>query len=676
MSARDAGAAAEQRSTTGPCRSGLGVSFAVAAAGAAALVAHAAYRLPYFVDDAFISLRYVQRLLEGRGLTWTDGERVEGYSNLLWVLACAALGALGIDLVLAARVLGVGGSAAALFAVVAAVAPRSRSEALPALAGALAFALSGTVAIWTIGGLEQPLLAALLAWAFVLAFPMLSPTEPARWLAPGVLLALACLTRPDGALFAAGSVLGLLLVRGRERATLRLAARLALLPALAVLGQLAFRLVYYGQWLPNTAFVKLGFGLVRLRHGLIYLVGGLGSLLPLVILAAGLFAALRRGDAAHRRIRFLAVPMLLWCGYLVAIGGDVNAAWRHFTPIALGLALMIAIGLSELDAREGGARVAARASALATLCLLWVLQLSDPQLNRARDERWQWDGEVVGRLLGTAFAAEQPLLAVDAAGSVPYFSRLPALDMLGLSDGFLAHHRPSDFGSGVLGHELGDGAYVLSREPDLVLFCYRFTLPEPCFRSGIEMLDDPRFAAAYRLIRLEGHDPYLFRSVIWARAEGGRIGIRRSESEVVVPAWFATDAAASAAHLGVNGKLVVSVAARSPAGVAALALVPGGWTVSAIGRGPAPRVLVSETGSKTWRSGEGSVAFELAGGGEPRVDVLVRAAGPSEIFVLEALRFERTALELESRDPRDPDDQESTRGRRIRSGPKERRNAA
>ena len=236
---------------------------------------------------------------------------------------------------------------------------------------------------------------------------------------------------------------------------------------------------------------------------------------------------------------------------------------------------MIAIGLAELEAREGGARAAARAGAAVALFLVWAVQLTDPQLDRAREERWQWDGEVVGRLLGTAFAAEQPLLAVDAAGSVPYFSRLPAVDMLGLSDGYLAHHRPADFGSGALGHELGDGAYVLSREPDLVLFCHTFAQPEPCFRSGVEMVRSPEFAAAYRLIRLEGQDPYRFRAVVWARAEGGPIGIRRSENEVVVPAWFATDTATSAAHLGFDRKLVVSVAARSPAAAVRAAALAG-----------------------------------------------------------------------------------------------------
>ena len=64
-----------------------------------------------------ISLRYADRLQQGRGLTWTDGERVEGYSNLLWVLMTAGLGWLGLDLVLATRLLGVAGQLALLFAV-------------------------------------------------------------------------------------------------------------------------------------------------------------------------------------------------------------------------------------------------------------------------------------------------------------------------------------------------------------------------------------------------------------------------------------------------------------------------------------------------------------------------------------------------------------------------------
>ena len=42
----------------------------------------------FMTDDAFISFRYVRNLLEGHGLVFNPGERVEGYSNF-W--SCPAL---------------------------------------------------------------------------------------------------------------------------------------------------------------------------------------------------------------------------------------------------------------------------------------------------------------------------------------------------------------------------------------------------------------------------------------------------------------------------------------------------------------------------------------------------------------------------------------------------------
>ena len=60
---------------------------------------HVWFYAPFISDDAFISLRYAERLLQGHGLTWTDGERVEGYTDLAWVLLTALLGALRIDLI-------------------------------------------------------------------------------------------------------------------------------------------------------------------------------------------------------------------------------------------------------------------------------------------------------------------------------------------------------------------------------------------------------------------------------------------------------------------------------------------------------------------------------------------------------------------------------------------------
>ncbi len=136
------------------------------------LLWNAAYVMPYMPDDSLITARYAERLIEGKGLTWTDGERVEGYSNLLWTLAIAALGALGVDILDAARVLGVIGMTAVLVAIAFAYRPRSLAQLLTPTIAALLFAGAGPSGVWAIGGLEQPLVAALLAWALVAGFPI------------------------------------------------------------------------------------------------------------------------------------------------------------------------------------------------------------------------------------------------------------------------------------------------------------------------------------------------------------------------------------------------------------------------------------------------------------------------------------------------------------------------
>jgi hypothetical protein len=53
-------------------------------------------------------------------------------------------------------------------------------------------------------------------------------------------------------------------------------------------------------------------------------------------------------------------------------------------------------------------------------------------------------------------------------GAVGYYSRLPVVDMLGLTDRHIAR-RDLPTGRGWAGHEKHDGAYVLSRRPTYLL---------------------------------------------------------------------------------------------------------------------------------------------------------------------------------------------------------------
>src|SRR5580765_7051222 len=58
-------------------------------------------------DDAFISFRYIRNFVEGNGLVFNIGERVEGYTNLLWVLLLSVFVFLKMNVENVAQILSV-----------------------------------------------------------------------------------------------------------------------------------------------------------------------------------------------------------------------------------------------------------------------------------------------------------------------------------------------------------------------------------------------------------------------------------------------------------------------------------------------------------------------------------------------------------------------------------------
>ena len=538
-----------------------GLALAILVLAAAVLVAHAWRYRGFFIDDAFISLRYAQRFATGHGLTWVDGERVEGYSNLSWVLACAALLRAGVDGVLAARLLGHLAALAALAAVVWSFRPARLADAAPALFAALALAIALPLPAWAMGGLEAPLVAATLAWALVLTFDE-------RALPAGVAWALLCLTRPDGALLVAAALAGLAVTGG-----LRAAVRIALLPAAAVAAQLAFRRLYYDAWVPNTALVKLGVTLDRVRFGAAYLWSGALGFAALVVLAAAAAAVVE--PRARRRVVILGGCLVAWCAYVLVVGGDWMPAHRLLVPALVLLVLLGAEALAAASARGGDWRTRAFIAAGALLAVHVAIQASDPEAPRGQ-HRWVWDARAVGLTLGRAFAARQPLLAVDSAGAIAYYSELPTLDLLGLTNPVIAR-RPTD-GHAIVGHDRGDGRYALSRQPDLVLFGGPRG-GHAAFASGGQMEADPRFAADYTLVDLAIDDR--LRSAIWVRKEG-RLGIVRTPDAVVIPGFLFADGASAHARLDAAGAPELVLA---PNGCAALAVTPPAGTSALDGSG-------------------------------------------------------------------------------------------
>ncbi len=490
---------------------------------------------PFITDDAFISLRYSERLLQGKGLTWNDMHPVEGYTNLLWVLACAGLGGLGLSLPFAAQFLGI---VCTVFGIAAVAAQAFRDypikiRFLAALFGCGALVLSGPVDVWAQGGLEQPMLAALLAWAayFGMRWVSTSKPNPRDTTIMGVLLGLACLTRADAALFTAAFFLGGVLADGPRVRTVLSRARLLPIPILLCVGQLLFRRFYYHDWLPNTAYVKVAFTLHRLYTGLRYdLVGFKIEAFFCLLALIGAAALWKAGK--QRQVKFLVTIVVVWLVYLVVIGGDIFTAVRHFVPaLAVAAFLICGCGLLTLGApfRFSRGRV------IVFLILTGLVVTSDYY---CRQETWERQGKSIGLFLKQAFGDKRPLLSSDAAGVVPFYSQLPAIDPLGLNDYHISRMKSKLRGEGWLGHELADGKYVMDQKPDLLIFSNFHS--DIYFPSDTEIMQDPRFKTSYQKVSFDTDPPDATRASMYVRRLNGPLAIQESTNRITVPAYLAT----------------------------------------------------------------------------------------------------------------------------------------
>src|ERR1044071_3689494 len=461
----------------------------------AILIWHARYYMPFLSDDALISLRYLKRFLHGEGLTWTAGRPVEGYSNLLWILLLAIPGGFGADLINAARVLGIGCSILVIVSLLA-WPPRNRASQqmpwLPLVTALLFYCLAAPTAVWAIGGLEQPLYACLLGAAIPLGFSIMESEEldQRKILAMSLALGLLCLTRPDGPIFTVAFFLALVFAWGISGSRRRLRGLLTLvsLPLLCYVGQTTFRLFYYGELVANTARVKIAPSLYHLSEGLKYVSKGIGSLAPFSYIALFYLVVAVWFRSTRRRSVLLLFCTALWIAYLVFIGGDIFPAYRLFVPLMPVFAFALIEAIAALQSFFKAKNLAVWLIALvltASFVVYGKIQFRNPENQRGKTELWEWDGQVLGLFLKKAFGPQQPLVAVTAAGCIPYWSELPSLDMLGLTDYYLPRHPPSDLGQGYLAHELGDGKYVMEQKPDIITF--HAGVRKPVFRSGMEM---------------------------------------------------------------------------------------------------------------------------------------------------------------------------------------------
>lgn len=372
-------------------------------------------------DDAFISYRYVRNLVLGNGLVFNIGERVEGYTNFLWVLELAAIWKLfGLHPEHSNYVLSGLYTAGTLF-VTAQLAQRTpfAKHKLVAACGALFFlAINRTFVVWTTSGLETRQFTFFVVLAIWLMQREPQPRAVLRYLPASLAWAAAELTRPEGPLlFACGGLwlLGGAATRGRLRPLelVGYGAPFLLVTAL----HFGFRHAYYGEWFPNTYYAKD----VRAwpEAGFMYMAEAVienGVYVIAPVAAVGLVArVVLAQDGVHV---LAALCVLLHAAYLIRIGGDhfeyrpLDFYWPLWsvavTDGLLALRTLVARACRRWDKAHASALgwVAGLAAAVLLAVYSTILQLAHISLThdyRNRAESFRLDAEITRDAFPLAF---------------------------------------------------------------------------------------------------------------------------------------------------------------------------------------------------------------------------------------------------------------------------------
>ncbi|MDP4232768.1 MAG: hypothetical protein Q8913_05330 [Bacteroidota bacterium] len=366
-----------------------------------------AFDLRWISDDAFITLRYVKNFVEGKGLVYNVGERVEGYTHFLWLLLLAAVQWLGFDPADASIMLGILCYAGVLGLLLRISfvehAKNPRVIWLPVAAGL--FAMNYDSAIWASVGLETSFFTMLIMTAFYLWFYSKYP-EQKRLLLTGLVLASLCLTRPDGVLFPVTAI-ALLSVRGLMRrqpvTAIFRQVGLLLVPSIVIgIPYLLWKYSYYGDILPLTYYAKSadhnyfgqGFFYIWLYFR-VYFTSAIALIAATWLILRGRSNDGEEGqskaDRGSSSITALITILVYLIVFVAKTGGDFMFA-RFMIPVVPFIGFVIERGLARLPAK-----VLRYRTGIAVLLLASVImenKLRDPIFihhNEIGEERGNWD---------------------------------------------------------------------------------------------------------------------------------------------------------------------------------------------------------------------------------------------------------------------------------------------
>lgn len=273
-------------------------------------------RSAWISDDGFITLRTVSNFLDGNGLVFNLGERVQTYTHPLWMFIVSAAVFLSKEYFFTVMLISIS-------LCIAAALKLSKSHLSPLQSGVFVISLLSSKAFvdYSTSGLENSL--SYFLFAFLITACLVakqSGKDSTSIFVCTTLFAMIVLTRHDLALIALPPLALTVVEAKMDRVTKLKTALAGLIPLIAWTG---FALLYYGSPFPNTAYAKLTTEVPRpdlITQGIGYLLNSLNyDPVTIPLIAVGLFMGFK---SSNHHIRAIMLGVSLYILYTIWIGGD------------------------------------------------------------------------------------------------------------------------------------------------------------------------------------------------------------------------------------------------------------------------------------------------------------------------------------------------------------------
>lgn len=298
----------------------------------------------YFVDDAYIGFRYISNLHAGNGFVFNPLERVEGISNIGWLLTLIPFSFL-VDVTVAAKVIG------ALLVIATAILSYAIACRLSEDGFDYTFVLPIPILVATqfdyiffsICGMETALLSAVLCSVLYLTL------ADRYWVLNAFLCSFAFLLHPECVLIFPIAFVARWKYDFDSWNKHRITAGIF---AAAIIGYTVLRYAYYHDFLPNTFYAKPPNPSVMLRsiYGLLSPLSGnislpLGGMLIFLLLVYAAFSLWSRFRAAAI---YMVTIVLVGIAFCIYVRPDWTTMGRYFAPYIPITFILFWKGLTEI----------------------------------------------------------------------------------------------------------------------------------------------------------------------------------------------------------------------------------------------------------------------------------------------------------------------------------------